>query len=107
MPTLNEQFTQVINAQRDHLAELQKNFNARCDEIAALTEAKLAKLPQKDKEGRQKIMVEQKKLLDEALSNLKVAINQSQADTRHKLEDLQSQREMETLAQLEEEMAQV
>lgn len=107
MLTLNDQFLQVIDAQRNHLAELQKTFDARCDEIAALIEAKLAKLAPGDKAGRQKIMAEQKKLLDEALLNLKVAINQSQNETRRKLEEIQSQREMETLAHLEEEMTQV
>lgn len=105
MSSLNKQFIQIINAQRHHLAELQRVFNARCDEIAAQTQQKLAALPPDDTTGKQKIAAEQKVLLDQALSDLKGAINQSQSETRHALEELQAQREMETLKQLEEEMA--
>lgn len=104
MPTINELYTQTINAQRDYLAKLQDAFNKRCDEIAAATDAKLKTVPETDAEGKKKIFEEQKQLLDQTLVELKNEVNRSGNETRKKLEELSSKRDENILSNLENDM---
>lgn len=105
MPTLDEQYNQIINDQRDYLAKLQEAFNKRCDEITKQAEAKLAQIPENDTENRKKIFAEQKKQLDEALKQLKQEIEASGTKTRKKLEEIHTKREESKLAELEKMMS--
>lgn len=104
MPTPDELYNQTIQTQRDYLAKLQEAFNKRCDDIAVQTNQKLATVPETDTEGRKKIFDEQKKLLDEALTQLKNEVSHSGAEVRRKLEELYSQREVNVIASLENDM---
>lgn len=104
MPTINELYTQTIQAQREYLAKLQDAFNKRCDEVATLTNQKLAVTPETDVEGRKKIFDEQKRLLDEALNQLKNEVNRSSTEVRKKLEELHAQKEVNVIANLENDM---
>lgn len=107
MPTADELYTQTINEQREYLAELQKAFNARCDEITAQAKQKLTELAEDSLEERKKVFEEQKKLLDEALNDLKNNINISGGKTRKRLEEIHAQREEKTLADLEAQITQI
>jgi hypothetical protein len=104
MPTAEELYTQTIQAQRDYLVKLQDAFNKRCDEVAAMTNEKLKTVPETDVEGRKKIFEEQKQLLDQALTQLKNEVNHSGMETRKKLEDLYTQREVTVLNNLENDI---
>ncbi len=104
MPTLDEQFLQTINQQRDYLAKLQETFDKQCDEITAKAKVKLATIPAENVEDKNKIVQEQKIELDQALETFKNEVTHSNSVTRKKLEDIHSQREAAVLLQLEEEM---
>jgi len=104
MPTIDEQYKQVIQAQREYLLQIQNAFNKRCDEVAAMTNEKLKVVPETDLDGRKKIFDEQKKNLDEALNQLKNEVNRSSTEVRKKLEDLYTQRDVGIIANLENDM---
>jgi hypothetical protein len=102
--TPEELYNQTIASQRDYLVKLQEAFNKRCDEIATITNQKLSTLPETDIEGRKKIFDEQKKLLDEALTQLKNEVTRSGTETRHKLEGIYAEREISVIANLENDI---
>ena len=104
MPTPDELYTQTIQTQRNYLVKLQDDFNKRCDEIAVSTNEKLKTVPETDVEGRKKIFDEQKQLLNQALNELKNAINVSSGEVRRKLEEIYAQREITVIASLENDM---
>jgi len=101
MASLDEEYNQAINNQRDYLARLQDAFNKHCDEITTNAQNKLKTIPETNPETRQQVFEEQKKLLDEALAQLKTEIDTSTGKTRKKLEDIHTQREAEKIKQLE------
>lgn len=107
MPTLDEQYNQSINQQRDYLSKLQDAFNKRCDEITKYAEATLAQTPETDNENRKKIYEAQKKQLDEALLQLKQEIEISSNKTRRKLEEIHTQREAAKLRELEKMISEI
>ncbi len=104
MATVDEQYKQTIQAQRDYLVKLQEAFNKRCDEVATLTNEKLKTVPETDTEGRKKIFDEQKTLLDQALNQLKNEVTRSGSETRRKLEELYAQKEVAVLGNLENDI---
>ncbi len=104
MPTVDEQYKQTIQSQRDYLVKLQEGFNKRCDEIATLTNEKLKTVPETDTEGRKKIFDEQRALLDQALNQLKNEVNRSGSEVRRKLEELYAQKEVTVLGNLENDI---
>lgn len=104
MPTADELYIQTIETQRDYLVKLQDAFNKRCDEIAVSTNEKLKTVPETETEGRKKIFDEQKQLLDQALNELKNAINISSGEVRRKLEEIYTQREVNVINSLENDM---
>lgn len=104
MPTVDEQYKQTIQSQRDYLVKLQEAFNKRCDEIATLTNEKLKTVPETDTEGRKKIFEEQRTLLDQALNQLKNEVNRSGSEIRRKLEELYAQKEVTVLGNLENDI---
>jgi hypothetical protein len=104
MATVDEQYKQTIQAQRDYLVKLQEAFNKRCDEIATLTNEKLKTVPETDTEGRKKIFDEQKNLLDQALNQLKNEVTRSGSEVRRKLEELYAQKEVAVLGNLENDI---
>jgi argininosuccinate lyase len=101
MPNLDETYLRTINDYRNYLTNLQSAFNKRCEEITAQEEAKLKNTPETDLPARRQIGEEQKKLLNEALVQLKSEITQSSNKFRQKLEDIHKQRELIALDQLE------
>lgn len=104
MATIDEQYKQLIQGQRDYLVKLQEAFNKRCDEVATQTNEKLKAVPEADTEGRKKIFDEQKMLLDQALNQLKNEVNRSGGDVRRKLEELYAQKEVAVLGSLENDI---
>jgi small-conductance mechanosensitive channel len=104
MASTDELYTQTIQAQRDYLVKLQEAFNKRCDGIAAATNEKLKTVPEADVEGRKKIFDEQKQQLDQALNELKNEVNHSGGDVRRKLEEIYTQREVNVINNLENDM---
>ena len=107
MATSEELYRQTINIQKEYLAKLQTAFNNRCDEIAVTIRKKLDQTPETDVDGRKKIAEEQKKLLDDALAQLKNEITRSGNELRHKLEEIQAQSEAIVLKKLEEQMTRI
>ncbi len=104
MPTLDELYKQTVQVQRDYLVKLQDAFNKRCDDITVQTNEKLKTVPESDTEGRKKIFDEQRLNLEQALNELKNAVNHSSADTRRKLEEIYAQREVSVISNLENDM---
>lgn len=102
---LNKLYQKTIDDQRNHLMELQTQFNARCDEIKKKAEEKMKPLKPDDKEGKTAVLQEQKRELEEALSWLKQEVNHSTRQTMHTLEDIQRQREKFLLEDLEKQLA--
>jgi|WetSurMetagenome_2_1015567.scaffolds.fasta_scaffold39648_1 hypothetical protein len=103
-PTLDEQYLQTVNDQRNYLQRLQEAFNLHCDQITAETEGKLTPIPETDTDSRGKIIDEQKKKLSEALAQLKTEIENSSNATRKKLEEINTQREALKLKEIEDMM---
>ncbi len=101
MPNLDDTYTQTVNEQRNYLLSLQTAFNQHCEEITAQAQEKLNKTPETDIEGRKKIADEQKKLLEDAIVQLKKEINGSSSKNRVRLEEIFSQIENAKLADLE------
>lgn len=98
---LDLKYQEIIDKQRDYLTKLQEAFNQHCDDITAEAEKLLQNIPEKDEAGRQRIYEEQKKKLDEALSQLRNEIDRSSKETRKKLEEINNQREESKLSELE------
>jgi vacuolar-type H+-ATPase subunit E/Vma4 len=105
MPTLDEQYLQAVNEQRDYLQRLQEAFNQHSDQITAETQAALAAIPETDVESRQKLLEEQKKKLSDALAQLGIEIETSSSKSRKKLEEIHSAREAVKLQEMEQTMA--
>ena len=104
MATLDELYTQIINEQRNYLAQIQENFNKQCDQITVEAEKKLESIPFLNTAERQKILQEQKQQFDQALANFKNEINVSSAKVRKRLEEINSQREAQKIAEIEEKI---
>jgi phenylalanyl-tRNA synthetase alpha subunit len=104
MPTLDEQYLQTVNEQKNYLQQLQTAFNQHCDQITAETQSQLAAIPETDPESRQKLIEDQKKKLAEALGQMKTEIELSSNATRRKLEEIHTAREVTKLTELEETM---
>ncbi len=102
MPDLNVIYLQTIDEHKDYLTKLQEAFNIHCAQITAQTQQRLKEIPENDIESRGKIIEEQKKLLDEALSQLKKEINESGAKNRKKLEEIHTLRENMKIKELED-----
>ena len=100
-------YLETINQQRDYLAKLQEAFNKHCDEITSQANEKLDAIPDADKEGKAKVLAEQKQQLDQALVQFKSEVTHSMGVTRKKLEEIQSQRENNLISDLEEKMKQL
>lgn len=103
--TLDEQYQKTIDDQRAHLMKLQADFNKVCDDAKAQAEEKLKTVPKEDKEGRETVLKEQKGVLEEALRNLKIAVDTSTRETMRKLEIIMTEKEKAILADLEKQMA--
>ncbi len=103
--TLDEQYQKVIDDQRSHLLGMQKNFNELCESEKKKAQDKLAVLPKEDREGRQAVLEEQKKVLDEALASLKADVAESTRHTMHGLEAIIRQKESLVLKDLERQLA--
>lgn len=101
MPDLKEMYIQAMNEQRNYLLTMQNSFNQRCEEITSQAQEKLAKIPETDPESRKLVAEEQKKLLEEALAQLKNEINNSSSKSRARLEEIFTQIESSKLAELE------
>jgi argininosuccinate lyase len=101
MPTLDEQYNQAAEDQKNYLLQIQTAFNQHCSEITELAKVKLSQIPESDMENRNKVTEEQKQKLSEALQQLKTEINTRSTNTRIKLEQIHSQREAIKLQELE------
>jgi len=104
MATLDEQYLQAVNEQRNYLAQLQEAFKKHCDEINAEALQKLSALPETNLPSRQAAFEEQKNKLGEALNQLKLEMDRSMTGSRKKLEDIHTLREAEQLTKLEKLM---
>ncbi len=102
MSNLNDQYNQIVEQQRDYLNKVQAAFDQRCDEITQIAQEKLAKIPEENRAERQKVFEEQKKQLNEALTQLRTAIDHSGTQTRIHLENMHTKREEEKIKELEE-----
>lgn len=105
--TLDEQYIQIIDRQRENLANLQDAFNRLCESITAAATEKLATIPEENLPARQVVLENQKKELEKALGDFNLAVNDSQNKTRKQLEILQKQRENETLGNLETQILKI
>jgi len=104
MSALDDLYNKTVNDQRDYLVKLQEAFNQHCDQITAEAQKKLTVIPETDLQTRKNVFDEQKKLLDEALIQLKKEIDSSHTQVRKKLEEIHGQRELETISELEQIM---
>jgi phenylalanyl-tRNA synthetase alpha subunit len=107
MPTLNEQYNQAAEEQKNHLMQIQSAFNQHCAEITEQAKLKLSQIPESDTENRQIIIEEQKQKLAETLLQLKKEINLSGNKTRKQLEQIHAQRELQKLQDLEQAISKI
>ncbi len=103
--TLDEQYQGIIDDQRSHLLGMQKEFNDLCESEKKKAQDKLAQLPKEDREGRQAVLEDQKKVLDDALASLKSDVAESTRHTMHSLEGIIRQKETLVLKDLERQLA--
>lgn len=103
-PALDTQYNEVVDSHRDYLTRLQEAFDKKCEAIGAESKKKLEATPESDKEARKTILLDQQKKLDETLTQLKQVVNQSSAEVRHKLEEIENKRDQSAL-DLEAELA--
>ncbi|MBN2095888.1 hypothetical protein JW752_00620 [Candidatus Peregrinibacteria bacterium] len=101
---LSKLYQDTIDYHRDYLNRLHEAFNQHCEAIGAKAKDQLSKIDESDEEKRKEILVTEQKDLDEALTQLKTAINQNNADARKKLEEIQNKIE-ESAMDLEAELA--
>lgn len=97
-------YQETIDQHHKYLERLHEAFNRRCEKIGVDTKKKLAGIDESDQESREKILIEEKELLDKTLAELKYAINKSNANARKKLEEIQIKLE-EGAMNLEGELA--
>ncbi len=102
MATLDEQYLQQVNEQRNYLQQLQEAFNRHCDGITAEAQKRLAAIAETDKAARAAVIEDQKKKLAEALANLKAEIEKTSNAVRRRLEEINRQREEFKLNEIEE-----
>lgn len=103
--SLDDLYQKTIDDQRAYLLKLQDEFNKKCDDIRKIAQDKLAKVPNSDREGKEKALLEQKAALEEALRWLKEEVNTSTRRTMVKLEEIQRKREEKILGELETQIA--
>lgn len=99
-------YQETIDHHHTYLERLHSAFNNRCEKIGADTKKKLAEVDEEDEEAKEKILAEEKELLDKTLAELKYAINRSNANARKKLEEIQEKIEEGSL-DLDAELAEV
>lgn len=104
MEQLRENYLQVIDRQRAHLANLQEDFHKYSDAVTKDAIKKLKKFKKKDIENRRAVIEEQKALLENALEKLQEEIRVSQKETMRQLEEIHSQREQKVLEDLEAQL---
>lgn len=102
---LDEQYQKTIDDQRTNLMALQAGFNKVCDDAKAQAEEKLKTVPPEDKEGRESVLKEQKDVLEVALRDLKIAVDNSTRETMKQLEIIMTEKEKTILADLEKQIA--
>jgi len=103
---LNRLYDETVEAHKAYLEKVHNAFDQRCEEIRVAAHKELDALPESDKDGRQKALTQEKIELDQALSELKMALHRSSEDARHTLEDIQAKMEASSV-DLERELAQV
>ncbi len=86
---LAELYQETIDHHHVYLEKLHSAFNNRCEKIGEDTKHKLTEVDESDEGTREKILGEEKALLDKTLAELKYAINKSNANARKKLEEIQ------------------
>ncbi len=101
---LNDLYDQTIDYHHNYLERLHAAFNKKCEEIGTSAKKKLDKIDESDEEAKTAILTEEQELLDKTLSELKYAINKSNANARKKLEEIQNKLEANTI-NLEDELA--
>ncbi|MBU1018045.1 hypothetical protein KKA33_03380 [Patescibacteria group bacterium] len=102
--TLSKFYQDTIDYHRDYLNRLHEAFNKHCEAIGAKAKEQLGQIDESDEEKRKEILTAEQKELDEALNQLKTAINQNNAEARKKLEEIQNKIE-ESAMDLEAELA--
>ncbi len=93
---LQQLYSQTTKEYRAFFEKVRAAFNQHCDEIKDRTEEKLAILKEDDKEGRKAVLLEQKKELDESLSELKQLLANESSRMRKTLEDIRRQQESQS-----------
>ncbi len=101
---LSKLYQDTIDYHRSYLKRLHDAFNQHCEEVGAKAKEKLSGVDESDEEARKEVLIAEQKELDEALAQLKTAINQNNAEAREKLEEIQSKIE-ESAMDLEAELA--
>ena len=101
---LSKLYQDTIDYHRGYLKRLHEAFNSHCEEVGAKAKGELSGIDESDEEARKEILIAEQKELDEALAQLKTAINQNNAEARQKLEEIQSKIE-ESAMDLEAELA--
>ncbi|MEK9133057.1 MAG: hypothetical protein AAB606_05125 [Patescibacteria group bacterium] len=103
--TLDEQYQQTIEDQRNYLLAVQSDFNKKCDAAKAKAEEKSKQIPETDKPAKEQVLKEQKVELETALKTLKEEIDHSTRQTMKKLEEIVRQKEQQVLGDLENQLA--
>lgn len=103
--TLDEQYQKTIDDQREHLMQLQTDFNKECDDAKDRAQEKLKSIPEDHKEEREAVLLAQKEELNASLSKLKIAVDESTRDTMRKLEEIIRQKEVKILDELEQQLS--
>ena len=98
---LNLLYKQTIDAQRQHLLELQTQFNEKCDVIKVEAKKRIGGAAPEDSGARDQALTWQKAELEKALAWLKTAVHESTRDTMKKLEEVQRKREAQLLTSIE------
>lgn len=103
--TLDQEYQQTIDDQRAYLLKLQDDFNKKCEDAKTRAQAKLKQIPEGDKEGREKVLKDQKAELEAALTMLKNEVDHSTKATMRKLEEIVRKKEVQILAGLEDQLS--
>ena len=90
---LNKEEELIKGSYRKFLSQVKEGFNRHCDEVKAEAVRRFNAIPESDKEGRQRILAEQKAELDKTLGELKQLLNTKGAEVRKQLEEIAVERD--------------
>jgi len=97
-------YEETMTKYHDFFEHVRVAFKGHCEDIKKKTLKKLEGVPEEDKEGRERILLDQKGELDGTLSELKQLLNFQSSKMRQALEEIRKEQETQSF-DLEQELA--